>query len=114
MTKIVIIAVLGFTAAVCHAQDPNLADAQAALEAAWNHLQASPYTYGGHRDKALGHIRKALEEVRRAEVEPPAGGKEERKREKRALKLEHKEEKREQQLEHKEQQREEELEERNH
>ncbi len=116
--RAITVAVVAITAVavavpVCRAQDPNLANAQAALESAYNTLQAGEYVHGGHRDKALGHIRRALEEVRRAQAEPPSGSKAERKLEKRELKLERKDEKREERLERKEQQRQQELEERN-
>ena len=111
------LAAMVFAASVAAAQDVNLHNAEVNLQAAWDSLQATPYAYGGHRRKALEHIGKALEEIRKAEVEPFRGGKEEKeelKREKRERKLERKEEKREEKLERKEQQREEELEQRGH
>ena len=96
---------LGASIAAAQA-DENMYNAERNLEAAWGQLQASPYDYHGHRDKALEHVGKALEEMRKAEFSYPSG-KHEKKELKREFKEEEKQEKREQKLDEKERKREE-------
>lgn len=107
---VVVLTVLVLAGATAAAQDPNLYNAEADLEAAWGHLQATPYG-GKHREKALDHVRKALEEARKAGLESFPGAKEQREQLKREYELERKRQKHEDHLQRKQQQREQELEE---
>lgn len=45
---------------------PEIDDAMRLLNQAQDHLQHAAHDFGGHRDKAMGHINQALEELRAA------------------------------------------------
>ena len=114
MTRYLGAAVIGFLLAVpVSAQDYyGLRVAQEHLQAAWDSLKAAPADQQGHRDRAVGYVNKALEEIHLAlSGEPPHGSAEE-KRERRADDLEQRKDLRDQRLEEKAQKREEQMEQR--
>jgi len=90
----------------------DLRVAQEHLQAAWDALKAAPVDERGHRDRAVGYVNKALEEIHLALAGDAPRGQVDEKRANRDAQLERKKELRDQQLREKAQQREDQIQER--
>ncbi len=64
-TVMMVIAGLAIAAPSARAQEhPDMAAAQQELESARAHLKAAGHEYAGHRENALEHVNKALEQIK--------------------------------------------------
>ncbi len=107
-------ATIGLLLAVpARAQDyDHLRLAQEHLQAAWDNLRAAPPDTGGHRDRAVGYVNKALQQLHLALAGQAPRSHLEEKKQRREEDIERRKQLRDQHLEEKEEEREERMEQR--